>query len=139
MWFLLRATFWISLVLLLVPMDTGTVSKSHHVSPLEALGVAQAAMQDAKGFCERNPAACETGAAALVTVGEKARVGVRMLNTYLDENLPSDGQATARPAATNPTAPLTTSSIPAVDATALAITVPLPRAPFVPAATSGAA
>lgn len=131
MWFLLRATFWISLVLLLVPMDTGASSSSQHVSPLQALSVAQAAVEDAKGFCERNPAACETGAAALVTVGEKARVGVRLLNTYLDENLPPNGQAAAPislPASTNPTAPLTTSSISGAHAAALAITVPLPRA-----------
>lgn len=131
MWFLLRATFWISLVLLIVPLETGATSKAPAVSPLEALSVAQAAVEDAKGFCTRNPAACETGAAALVTVGERARVGVRMLNTYLDENLPAESPSPASatlPAAPQASAPLTTSSIPTSHAAALAITVPLPRA-----------
>lgn len=89
MWFLIKAAFWISLVLLLVPMpDNGSAQRQ--VSAIEAFGAAQAAIGDMKGFCERNPAACATGQAALTTIGEKAKVGAKLVHDYLDEKLPAE-------------------------------------------------
>jgi hypothetical protein len=96
--FLLKAAFWLSIVLFLIPMPksetpTGSIAPERSVSAAEALGAAQVAIHDLQGFCQRNPAACEVGTAALITVGEKAKVGAKMVYEYLDTKLPSDKPA----------------------------------------------
>lgn len=86
MFFLLRAAFWLSLVILLIPADPSDTPSSgaKPVSTFEAMGAAQSAYDDVKGFCGRNPAACEVGRSALDTFGAKARTGVRWVYEQLD-------------------------------------------------------
>lgn len=86
MFFLLRAAFWLSLVILLIPADPADqpATNGKTVSTLEALGAAQSTLDDVKGFCGRNPAACEVGRSALDTFGAKARTGARWVYEQLD-------------------------------------------------------
>jgi len=86
MFFLLRAAFWLSLVILLIPADPADTPASggKTVSTLEALGAAQSTLDDVKGFCGRNPAACDVGRSALDTFGAKARTGARWVYEQLD-------------------------------------------------------
>jgi len=87
MFFLLRAAFWLSVVVLLIPADpaeTPANASARTVSPLEAIGAAQSTLHDVGSFCERNPAACDTGRVALEGFGAKARTGARWVHDTLD-------------------------------------------------------
>lgn len=83
MMFLIRMAFWFSLVLLLMPLDPA--GSSSGVSPLQAFFAAQEAINDAAGICERKPDVCETGKAAMQTIGVRAREGARIAMEMLDD------------------------------------------------------
>ena len=86
MFFLLRVAFWLSIVIILLP--SGAEKKTEQqamVSPMEALGAAQAAVEDVGGFCGRKPEACEIGAQALQSFGHKAQLGSKYLYEFLSE------------------------------------------------------
>ncbi|NLH81094.1 MAG: DUF5330 domain-containing protein, partial [Phyllobacteriaceae bacterium] len=87
MFFLLRAAFWLSLVVLFIPADpaeTPANASGRAVSPFEAIGAAQSTLHDVGGFCDRNPTACDTGRVALEGFGAKARTGARWVYEKLD-------------------------------------------------------
>ncbi|MBA5779050.1 DUF5330 domain-containing protein [Stappia sp. F7233] len=85
MFFLLRTAFWIGLVILLLPIDTGdNGDSSASISPVEAFVAAQSTVSDISGFCSRNPATCQTGGQALQAFGAKARESARLVYEYLD-------------------------------------------------------
>jgi len=87
MFFLLRVAFWLSIVVILLPSDPAKKAESAQVtvSPMEALGAAQAAVEDARGFCNRKPEACEIGSQALQTFGQKAQLGSKYLYEFLSD------------------------------------------------------
>ncbi|WP_186400985.1 DUF5330 domain-containing protein [Stappia sp. P2PMeth1] len=87
MFFLLRCAFWIALVLLILPIDTGEDGKDGiGINPVAAFFAAQSTISDLSSFCERNPQTCETGGQAISQIGAKAKVSARMIYEYLDEN-----------------------------------------------------
>ena len=78
MWFLLRLTFWLGLVLVLLPRDkTPESDKLPQVGASEAVQAATAAMSDMSQFCKRQPAACEVGGQAATVIGQRAADGAR--------------------------------------------------------------
>jgi hypothetical protein len=83
--FLIKAAFWLTIVVLFLPADAARerVAPRAQVSPLEALGAAQAAVEDASGFCARQPDACVVGSQAFQTFGEKAQHGAKLLYEFL--------------------------------------------------------
>ena len=97
MFFLLRVAFWLSVVLILLPSaPTGrNESGRPSIGAVEALGAAQAAVEDARGFCSRRPEACETGAQAFHAFGQKAQYGTKMLYDFLSEHF-AEAPATPR-------------------------------------------
>jgi hypothetical protein len=87
MGFLIRMAFWFSLVLLVLPLDIGTDAETgESVSPLQAFFAAREAFVDVAAICERKPGVCETGKAALHTIGARAREGVRIAAEMLDDD-----------------------------------------------------
>ena len=92
--FLLRMTFWIGLVLVLLP--GGGAQTTTHVSALEAMSAAMATVGDMRSFCERQADACAIGSQAATVIGQRAQAGARKLYDYWSEH--RDG-TTARPAA----------------------------------------
>lgn len=88
--FLIKAAFWLTIVVLLLPADKARESQHAQVSPLEALGAAQAAVEDASGFCARNPDACVVGSQALQNFGEKAQYGAKLLYEFLTARFSDD-------------------------------------------------
>lgn len=85
--FLIRMAFWFSLVLLVLPLDPATGNDTaDSVSPIQAFFAAREAVGDVVGICERKPDVCETGKAAMHTIGVRAREGVRIAYEFLDEN-----------------------------------------------------
>jgi hypothetical protein len=78
MWFLLRLTFWLGLVLVLLPRDkTPESDKLPQINASEAVQAATAAMSDMSQFCKRQPAACEVGGQAATVIGQRAADGAR--------------------------------------------------------------
>src|SRR5215475_12324533 len=78
MWFLLRLTFWLGLVLVLLPRDkTPESDKLPQINASEAVQAATAAMSDMGQFCKRQPAACEVGGQAASVIGQRAADGAR--------------------------------------------------------------
>jgi hypothetical protein len=89
--FLIKAAFWLAIVVLLLPADSarrGEPARAQ-VGPIEALGAAQAAVEDASGFCSRQPEACAIGSQAFQTFGEKAQHGAKLLYEFLSARFTS--------------------------------------------------
>jgi hypothetical protein len=80
MFFLLRLTFWIGLVLVLLPRDkTPDADKLPQINASEAVSAATAAISDMGQFCKRQPAACEVGGQAATAIGQRAQGGAKKL------------------------------------------------------------
>jgi hypothetical protein len=86
MFFLLRVAFWLSIVVVLLPAGPKSDPSAPAVSTFEAIGAAQAALKDARGFCAREPEACAIGSQALHVFGQKAQHGAKMLYEFLSTN-----------------------------------------------------
>ena len=95
MFFLLRTAFWLTLVLALIPIGSGgSDSETKSIDPVAAYFAAQAAVSDLGGFCDRNPAACETGSEAISAIGARARDGARIVYEYLDTQVADEKSGT---------------------------------------------
>jgi hypothetical protein len=80
MFFLLRMTFWLGLVLVLLPREkTPEADKMPQIRASEAVQAATAAVSDMGQFCKRQPAACEVGGQAAIVIGQRAQDGARKL------------------------------------------------------------
>ena len=82
MFFLLRLTFWIGLVLVLLPRDKlpdSEKSPQIQINASEAVSAASAAISDMSQFCKRQPTACEVGGQAASVIGQRAQGGARKL------------------------------------------------------------
>lgn len=123
MFFLLRVAFWVSLVILFIPADpqiSAENGRGHDVSTFEAIGAAQSTYEDVKGFCGRNPTACDVGRVALDTFTAKARTGVRWVHRQLE------GDEAGAPTATGSTP----STVPSALRPTLGWDAPLPPRPI---------
>jgi Family of unknown function (DUF5330) len=86
MFFLLRITFWLGLVLVLLPIGSAQRSPSgSEVSATEAISAASATVGDLRGFCGRQPDACSVGAQMATAIGYRAQAGAKMLYEALSE------------------------------------------------------
>ncbi len=86
MFFLLRMTFWLGLVLVLIPIGTAQRNAStSEVSATEAISAASATVGDVRGFCSRQPEACTVGSQVATAIGYRAQAGAKMLYEALTE------------------------------------------------------
>jgi len=99
MMFLIRCAFWLSVVIMLVPVDpktaAPTTADAAPIGALEAAGAAQAALQDVGGFCDRNPDTCAMGNRLATTFMLKARTGAEIVYGFLDDKLGNRPDAAA--------------------------------------------
>lgn len=84
MFFLLRMSFWLALVVLLLPLGLRG-ENGHDVSVFDAFGAFQAVVADARGFCDRQPQACAVGGQMVSHLMEKAQVGAKWLYEAVGE------------------------------------------------------
>ncbi len=82
--FLIRAAFWLSLVVFLLPADPQTGEQAPRVTAMQALVAAQSTVADLSGFCDRNADVCTTGGDVFQVFTDKVRYGVHLLKDYLD-------------------------------------------------------
>src|SRR5437879_5876336 len=86
MFFLLRMTFWLGLVLVLLPREkTPESEKLPQIGASEAVQAATAAVTDMGKFCKRQPAACEVGGQAATIIGQRAQDGARKLYQIIND------------------------------------------------------
>ncbi len=98
MFFLLRTAFWLTLVLVLIPLGSDREAESSaSIDPVAAYFAAQETVSDLGGFCQRNPQTCETGGNALAAIGAQARDGARIVYEFLDTQV-AENKAGAEPA-----------------------------------------
>ena len=84
MFFLLRMAFWLGVVCVLLP-DSGSAptSPETRINTVQAVTAASAAVSDMRGFCDRQPQACEVGGKVAVAIGHKAQAGARTLYDFI--------------------------------------------------------
>jgi hypothetical protein len=93
MWFLLRLTFWIGLVLVLLPREKTPDSDKLpqvQINASDAISAATAAVNDMSQFCKRQPAACEVGGHAATAIGQRAQGGARKLYQIINDKRAPD-------------------------------------------------
>jgi hypothetical protein len=93
--FLLRAAFWLSVVVLLLPSaPMQRTAQAPQVGTSEAVSAASAAVSDMRQFCSRQPEACAVGSQALAQFGHKAEAGAKLLYEFLNERFGSERTGT---------------------------------------------
>ena len=102
MFFLIRAAFWLSIVIMLLPTPDSMKTEGG-VGATQAISAASATMSDMKQFCVRQPDACEIGAQALTQFGHKAQASAKWLYEFLGEKLGNDHTASVAHAKAAPT------------------------------------
>src|SRR5690348_11368316 len=91
MLFLLRLTFWLGLVLVLLPREkTPESEKLPQIGASQAVQAATAAVSDMSQFCKRQPAACEVGGQAATVIGHRAEDGARKLYRIITDKRTPD-------------------------------------------------
>ena len=96
MWFLLRVTFWLAVVLVLLPPGGSQTAPKSQVSAGKAFSAARDAVTDFEHFCERQQEACVVGSRTAVTLGQRAQAGAKMLYEFLSERLGSNESKAVR-------------------------------------------
>lgn len=121
MGFLLRCAFWLSLVLLIIPIGGASSETGEEtVSPITAFFAAREAVGDLIGMCDRKPEVCEVGRSAVHTITVRARESARIaMDMIEDERTPATDMQVQ--AADHADAPFVTGSVPSTDP------VPTPR------------
>jgi Family of unknown function (DUF5330) len=74
--FLIRAAFWLMILILLLPTDDKQRS--------EVYGTAEAAVKDVTGFCDRNPEPCAKGRDVIDVFMQKAEFGAHLLMDFIN-------------------------------------------------------
>ena len=97
MMFLIRTSFWLLVLVLLLPTDEDQQNQIY--------GTAQAAVTDVVGFCDRNPQTCATGEDAFEVFVQKAQYGAEVVMKLIDaqtgtDNVALDGNAVSQPVPT---------------------------------------
>ena len=76
MMFLIRTSFWLLVLILLLPTDENQQNQIY--------GTAQTAMNDLKGFCDRNPQTCVTSQEAFEVLVQKAQYGAELVMNLVE-------------------------------------------------------
>ncbi|MBI4367053.1 MAG: DUF5330 domain-containing protein, partial [Deltaproteobacteria bacterium] len=88
MFFLLRMAFWLTVVCVLLPSGgTKSTPPDAQIDAMQAATLAGAAVSDMRGFCDRQPDACEVGGKVAAAIGHKAEAGARTLYEFINATL----------------------------------------------------
>lgn len=120
MWFLIKATFWFSLVLVLLPfLDPSSSEKLEHAPKVElgdTFTAANEAFQYISAICVQKPDVCERGAETFVALGHRAREGARIAYEFLDTQFAeTDATKPDAKVMTGTVSPATDTALPAAE------------------------
>jgi hypothetical protein len=91
MFFLLRMTFWLGLVCVLLPSGVKPTADGPQIDTAQAVSAATAAVSDMRGFCARQPDACAVGGQAATVIGQRAQAGAKVIYEFISEKLQDNG------------------------------------------------
>jgi len=77
---IIRAAFWLSALIMLLPADKDSGAEAPSVGVIDALVAAKSTVGDFSQFCTRNPGVCVTGSGVFAIFTEKARTGIRIVS-----------------------------------------------------------
>ncbi len=88
MFFLLRAAFWLTLALVLLPTGQAQqTAQGPKVDPVDAIVAAGTAVADMSSFCDRQAEACVIGAQTAAVIGQRAQAGAKMVYEFINERV----------------------------------------------------
>jgi hypothetical protein len=96
--FLVRMTFWLGVIVVLLPRGESAPASNAQIDPIDAMSAATATVGDMRQFCERQPEACIVGSQAAEALGNRAKAGAKRLYDMFNERLSAgdnDGGTTA--------------------------------------------
>jgi hypothetical protein len=100
--FLLRMTFWLGVVAILLPRDESASRSNVQISASDAVSAATATVGDMRQFCGRQPEACSVGSQAAAALEDRAKAGAKRLYEMLNQKLSSNDPDGVTTAATSP-------------------------------------
>jgi hypothetical protein len=106
MWFLLR-TFWLGVVLVLLPNVGSQSVPMSNINATEALLAAKDMVTDIQHICERQREARAVGTAATSTLARRAQEGAQIVYEFLKEKFGSYGHRPGQITSSIPTPPRT--------------------------------
>lgn len=133
MWFLIKGTFWFSLVLVLLPFldpsSSTTLDKGPKVDVGETVSAASEAFGYISALCVEKPDVCVKGAETFVALGHRAREGAKIAYLFLDQQFaePSDAVTTGTIATTDQAATVATAEPTTAEAEPMFHKVPVPE------------
>ncbi len=86
MTFLLKTAFWLTVVLLILPIDREEAGIAQGPGAFETFAAVQTVVSDMRGFCARNPSACETGTATVDVLRQKAVYSAGVVQGWLADD-----------------------------------------------------
>ncbi|MHB0954442.1 MAG: DUF5330 domain-containing protein [Allorhizobium sp.] len=100
MWFLIKGTFWFSMVLVVLSYFSGQpATEEASNGPRLEVGDAIAAATDAYAYlseiCSQKPDVCVKGAETFAALGHRAREGALVAYQFLDKQFADDAEPTA--------------------------------------------
>jgi hypothetical protein len=87
MFFLLRMTFWLGIVCILLPGGGGKDNSAAQIDTLQAVSAAGAAYSDMRGFCDRQAGACEVGGQVATVLGHRATEGAKTIVEFISTKM----------------------------------------------------
>ena len=94
MFFLIRAAFWISIVIVLLPTPESAKVPEAGIGAAQAVTAASATVSDMGQFCTRQPEACQVGSQALTYFGHKAQASAKWVYEKFTSKTEQAGPAT---------------------------------------------
>jgi hypothetical protein len=85
--FLLRMTFWLGVIVVLLPRSQSEPASNAQISATDAVSAATATVGDMRQFCDRQPEACIVGSQAAVAIEDRAKAGAKRLYDMFNERL----------------------------------------------------
>lgn len=139
MWFLIKASFWFGLVLVLLPLlsseSTNRLASDPQVQLSDAFTAASGAYDYLTGMCSEKPEVCAKGAETFTALGYRAREGARIAyqlldSQFKDDELKKEALAAVPPAALAAPAAHGAAAETAGDENAAALGQPMPHRPM---------
>src|SRR5690606_39249283 len=100
MWFLIKGTFWFSMVLVLLPFLDAESSAKLEKGPTVQIGdpfsAATDALNSVTAMCLEKPDVCEKGAETFVALDHRPREGARIAYQFLDTQFAEEGADVAK-------------------------------------------
>jgi hypothetical protein len=94
MFFLIRAAFWLSIVIVLLPTPESAKVPESGIGAAQAVTAASATVSDMSQFCTRQPEACQVGSQALTYFGHKAQASAKWVYEKFTSKTEQPGAAT---------------------------------------------